>query len=628
MARLGRVLGILVGAVLLGLLVYGPGWARATTERIISFDSHIVIHPDASMTVNERITVVSAGQEIKRGIVREFPTTYRDRYGNTVRVGFEILEVRRDGRPEPYHTEKVSKGVKIFIGQREVIIPPGQYTYSITYKTDRQLGYFQDYDELYWNVTGNGWTFAIDRARAEVKLPPGAAIRQMAAYTGPIGSREQNFRINQTGADHIVFATTRGLAPREGLTIAVAWPKGFVRQPSAGEETWSYLRDNISAAIAVLGFLTLLGYYLMVWRRVGRDPQRGTIIPRFAPPPGFSPAAVRFLMRLGFDAKTFAAAVLDMAVKGYYRIREADGVFVLEKQGRGDLSREEEQLGRDLFAASQSLIIGQAQQPTIATAQKNLKHSLERMLTTIYFKTNRRYLGPAVAISVMMAAALIMTAADQAAAAACLLFYLVTGVLLSVIYVQWAGSGWFLRIFLTIFGAIWFLSTVIIMPAEVFQSAAVSIALAGVIFLHLVFWRLLQAPTLKGREVMDQIEGFRMYLGVAEKERLALLHPPPQTPELFEKYLPYALALDVENEWSEQFAEVLAKAATAEQPYTPTWYQGRSWSSQSLAGFATGLGSSLSDAISAAATPPGSSSGSGGGGSSGGGGGGGGGSGW
>ena len=127
---------------------------------------------------------------------------------------------------------------------------------------------------------------------------------------------------------------------------------------------------------------------------------------------------------------------------------------------------------------------------------------------------------------------------------------------------------------------------------------------------------------------MDQVEGFKMYLSVAEEERLQLLHPPDKTPELFEKYLPYAFALDVENEWSEQFAEVLAQAAKNGQSYTPTWYDGNSWKSQNFSGLATGLGNNLSNSIAAAATPPSSISGSGGGGSSGGGGGGGGGSGW
>jgi uncharacterized membrane protein len=143
-----------------------------------------------------------------------------------------------------------------------------------------------------------------------------------------------------------------------------------------------------------------------------------------------------------------------------------------------------------------------------------------------------------------------------------------------------------------------------------------------------LFYHLLKAPTFAGRKIMDQIEGFKLYLSVAEKERLNLLNPPEKTPALFEKYLPYALALDVENAWSEQFSEVLARAGTEAQPYTPVWYSGSSWDGFHTSRFTDSLGSSFASAISSSSSAPGSSSGSGGGGSSGGGGGGGGGSGW
>jgi uncharacterized membrane protein len=227
-----------------------------------------------------------------------------------------------------------------------------------------------------------------------------------------------------------------------------------------------------------------------------------------------------------------------------------------------------------------------------------------------------------------MLGALILTADDPSAAGAIVLFYVVTCVILGVFYFQWNSANWFLKLFFLVFGSFWVFFSVIIGPASAFSSIAVSVVLGGIIVLHLLFFHLLKAPTVQGRQIMDKIEGFKMYLSVAEKERLEKLHPPEKTPALFEKYLPYAFALDVENEWSEQFAEVLAQAATAEQGYTPTWYSGRSWNSQNLGGFSAGLGTGLAASIAAAATPPSSSSGSGGGGSSGGGGGGGGGGGW
>ena len=153
-------------AVTVLALLAGATAAPAQSERILNFKSLIKVHPDASMTVTEDISVQATGQEIKRGIIRDFPTTYRDRLGNTVTVGFKVEEVLRDGRPEPYHTESVSNGVKIYIGQKDVFLQAGVYTYTIRYRVDRELGFFKDFDELYWNVTGNGWTFAIDRAEA------------------------------------------------------------------------------------------------------------------------------------------------------------------------------------------------------------------------------------------------------------------------------------------------------------------------------------------------------------------------------------------------------------------------------------------------------------------------------
>ena len=78
-------------------------------------------------------------------------------------VGFEVIEVQRNGRSEPYALESLSNGTRIRIGDKDVfLIGSGIHVYEITYRTTRQIGFFENYDELYWNVTGNGWTFAID----------------------------------------------------------------------------------------------------------------------------------------------------------------------------------------------------------------------------------------------------------------------------------------------------------------------------------------------------------------------------------------------------------------------------------------------------------------------------------
>ncbi len=172
-----------------------PAQAQAP-EVIRLFRSEISVAPDASMTVHETIRVRAAGSAIQHGIFRDFPTRYRDRFGNRVTVGFNVSRVLRDGRPEPYRLEPIDNGIRIRIGRADFTLSPGEYTYEIFYETNRQLGFFPDHDELYWNVTGSDWAFPIERAEARVQLPAGIAhdTIRVEGYTGPAGAKNQDYR--------------------------------------------------------------------------------------------------------------------------------------------------------------------------------------------------------------------------------------------------------------------------------------------------------------------------------------------------------------------------------------------------------------------------------------------------
>ncbi len=630
---------LLTAVAVLGLLA-GALPVAAQSERILNFRSVVVVHPDASMTVTEDITVKATGRQIRRGIVRDFPTTYRDRLGNTVTVGFEVQEVLRDGQTEPYHIRSAANGVKIYIGQKNAFLRPGVYTYTIRYHVDRELGFFKDFDELYWNVTGNGWTFPIDRAEAVIELPSGAKILRYAAYTGYQGERGHDVTVKPGDRD-IVFTTTRGLAPKEGLTVAVAWPKGVVHEPSGQEKAGFFLRDNQAMAVGFVWLVLLVGFYLWAWYQVGRDPAKGTIIPLYSPPRGFSPAGVRFVSRMGFDDKAFAAAVVDMAVKGAVQIQEdgSDYTLVRRDAAQGPLSRGEQLIAARLFPRGGSIKLENENHTRIKSAIDALKKNLKTELEKIYFATNSSYLAAGIGITLLGVALVVLMARDKPQALFGSLWLTIWTIgcyfLAVTAYQRWRalsggfGLGKFMgALGTTLFALPFFIGE--IFGAGIFAGAVsvpAVVTLAAMAFLDALFYHLLKAPTLSGRKIMDQIEGFKLYLSVAEKERLNLLNPPEKTPELFEKYLPYALALDVENAWSEQFAEVLARAGTEARPYTPVWYSGRSWDGFHASRFADSLGSSFAGAISSSSSPPGSSSGSGGG-FSGGGGGGGGGSGW
>ncbi|MGH6907360.1 MAG: DUF2207 domain-containing protein, partial [Aestuariivirga sp.] len=322
--------------LLLGLsLLLAIAVNAAAEERIENFLSDVTVNADASLTVRETITVTSEGYDIRHGILRDFPTIYSDRHGQRVRVGFDVLEVTRDGRPEPYAVESISNGKRIKIGDGDIYLADGSHGYRIVYRTTRQLGFFDDFDELYWNVTGNGWTFSIESATAIIRLPPGARIAQHAEYTGRQGSAANDSRvITATGSEYHAV-TTRRLEAGEGFTIAVAWQKGIVTAPSEGDR-WSWWLVDNAGILALIGTLIASGaFYIFAWNKAGRDPPRGTIIPLFAPPDNLAPAGARFIWKQGFDDKAFAAALVGLAVKGRVKIADDGGEYEIEKMPGG-----------------------------------------------------------------------------------------------------------------------------------------------------------------------------------------------------------------------------------------------------------------------------------------------------
>jgi uncharacterized membrane protein YgcG len=613
-------------------------------ERILNFTSNIQISLNGSMTVTESITVYASGNKIKRGIYRDFPIRYKARRGNTIRIGFKVIEVLRDGQPEAYHLKTISNGIRVYIGHKNRMLKPSEYTYTLTYHTNRQLGFFKQFDELYWNVTGNGWSFPIERAEAIVELPSDAEVLDYAGYTGPQGSRGRNFIVDNDEFGNIHFVTNRTLKPGEGLTIAVSWPKGYIPEPTLSDRVGYAFSDNPGAKSALIGVMVLLAYFLIAWIKVGRDPASGAIIPLFNPPKGFTPAAVRFVTRMDFDHKAFAAAIVNMAIKGYLIIDEDEGDYRLSRTDADEsvLSPGEKRIVKKLFRGSKYIDLDKDNHGKIKEAISALQNSLKLDFEKIHFQRNLKWLIPGAVISLFTLVAMVLTSHETGGAFFMLIWLSIwTAACLALVIAAikaWQGAptygsstGIFKKsgaVGITLFAlpflgfecfGIWAFSTM--------TSPFAVMALLVVIFINFIFYHIIKAPTLYGRKIMDQIEGFKLYLSVAEKEGLNMRNPPEKTPELFEKYLPFALALDVENAWSEQFAEVLAQAQT-QHGYSPTWYSGRHWHTHGATGLASSLGSAFSSTISSSSSPPGSSSGSGGGGSSGGGGGGGGGGGW
>jgi uncharacterized membrane protein YgcG len=575
-------MGVIVGRLLLSLAGMLAAVPVGADERIRSYDIAVEVRADGSIDVTERIAVRAEGNQIRRGIFRDFPTRYRDRYGNRVVVGFEVLEVRRNGEPEPHFTESVANGIRINTGNDNFLTVPADYTFTLSYRTTRQIGFFADHDELYWNAIGTGWIFPIDQGVVEVRLPTSVPVEQMRSegYTGPQGAQGQAYTTELPAPGLARWRLTAPLAPYEGFTIVLSFPKGIIPAPSRGQRLWWLLVDNRGVLIALVGFAGLVVFCVRRWRQVGRDPRGGAIIPHYEPPEGHTPADLRYVRRMGYDTRCFSADVLAMAVAGHLRIHREDGWFKdgwwLERTSSGSQSltdRSQRTLIDQLFPGGKTRIeLKKSNATTISGARQAHTRALEKALHPRYFQRN---VG-----SVMIALAI-------AGATAALAFFLAGG----------AGIG------------------------------AIVLVLVAMALTIIVFVRLVRAPTKDGRTLLDQIEGLKLYLSVAERDELERMPGPAGPPILdarrYELLLPFAVALEVEDAWTTKFTAAVGAAAAAAATAGISWYHGGGVSD--LGSLTQAVGSSLSSQIASASSPPGSSSGGGGGGSSGGGGGGGGG---
>ena len=635
----------LVTAAMLMALATGGSLAR---EEIRSYIADIEVRADAALDVTETITVNAEGRDIRRGIYRDIPLRALDDRGLWSSNGFDIAEVLHNGRPATYKTEWQGRFLRIYIGDAEVFIPSGEHTYTIRYVTTRQLRFFDGYDEIYWNVTGNFWSFPILSATANVRLPDGARAEQLDAYTGGFGDTGKNFTVSGEGSSLVRFDLTRPLGPEQGMTIAVGFTKGVVTPDVEGA---GMLTDNAGIFLLILGWLAVPVYFLYAWNKVGRDPPSPPIIPLFHPPENLSPAALSYAHfnrfstgRKGVDL-AFIAALLSLGVKRFLRIDEDEGGTVTISRGEAAgqpnppaLPAGENALFSGLLGYRDEVVLDKRNGPTLQSALASLRSAISSEYSGKYYSSNIGWIVPGVllALATFIGGLVLQNPPDDG------LLYMIPVLMTSLfggglwmagraLYKEGGIGSKLIAGILTLLGVGIFLIGVVVIavPSElpVYRLAGALVIFGMAVMILMI--SLIGAPTAIGAKVLTDIKGFKLYLETAETNRLNMRDAPEMSEELFERFLPYAAGLGVEKLWSEAWAAQLARIAPErERDYQPQWYHGNSWSPGNIGAAAASSVAAVSAAMAASMPQPKSSSGSSGGGSSGGGGGGGGGGGW
>lgn len=612
------------------------------TERILLFHSDINVDMHSSLHITENIKVHSLGDKIQRGIFRTLPLS-RNLNNRTQKVKYDIISIKKNGVEEDYHEEIEDGFLKIYIGSKDVILEPGNYEYEIQYKTENQIGFFDKYDELYWNVNGNYWDFPIDTISAVVHLPAGANILQNSCYTGFAGSREQNCT-SKLLSDHSIEWSASSFQANDGLTVAVGFKKGIMIPPPPP----SFLERFGILIGGFLVFLGLLYYYYSTWRKYGVDPEKPIVYPQFNVPDNLSPASLGYLKTETFKNKYVTAALVNLAIKGYVQIIEKDNSGILGlfkskyytvkklKAADEDLPKEEKKLMGNLFSSyRESIDFDGKYDSKIEQAVLNCKEALKFQHDAFLNEGNntKKLILPFLLISFVYFAGLFLSFRMFPEFEKIVMGMFLYGGLFVAFFIAGLLFKYFpglFKIFLGFPVFVFILIGVFIHKSSDFtidNNFNICYIFIVLGFTSLIIYAfLIKRPSEEKLKIKSLIEGFQMYMGAAENEQLKFHNPPEMTPEVFEKYLPFAMVLGVDEIWGQKFDAMLSKMSTE---YQHNWYVG---STLNRYAFASSLNSSLTSSIQSSSTQPSnnssSGSGSGGGGFSGGGGGGGGGGGW
>jgi len=516
-------------AFLLAVSLSALGLTALASLEIGRFDVTIVLEPSGTLRVTEELTVTFYTSH--HGIEREIPVSYRDPRGGNVTIDLDIDRIALDGGPVPYSARCIGRELRLRIGDPDRTIT-GTYAYTISYTVDRAIVFHDDYLQLYWNVTGNDWRIPIRHATATVALPETVDRASLAttSYAGYAGSTARGGPATLSETGELLFAADR-LSPGEGLTIDVSIPRDQlpIEPPTTTQRLLWFLDANKYAALPILALVGMI----LLWSRVGRDPRKRTIAPAFEPPHGMHPGEAGVLIDDRADLRDVSAMLIGLAVKGRLTIEEVD-----EAEGLTDRVKE-------LFGQS-------------ATEYRFVRRpgstddlsEVETLLLAALFDEDHPE------------ARTLSSLENQ--------FYTHLPTIKSKLYGGLIKRGYYphnperTRRFYTSVGFMGLAAGGAIGIAASSLYLGIAVALCGLIVL--AFSPIMPRKTKQGVRALEELLGLSEYIRRAEVDRIEYHDAPEKSPKLFEKLLPYAIALNLTSLWTKQFEGLL------DEP--PDWYVG------------------------------------------------------
>lgn len=626
-------------------------------EHIEHFDSKVVVHSDSTITVTETI-LYDFGDQEKHGIYRDIPMV-KVAGAIAPAIMSAVLVTDEAGRPYTINSLDYSGGsMSVKIGDADRTIS-GLHTYVISYNVRRAIGYFDSYDELYWNVTGNGWTVPIRQVTATIVVPALLEAEKLHVYSycgyygdnGTCGKITTGTKDSTTSVtfDSDIFAEGGYFSSNQGMTVAVGFPKGIVAVEALNwwekDATYYAIAIGIFALFLISFLIWFLSYYLPEHRK-----RKQPIIAAYEPPQGMTPSVAGHIYNMfGLSTSKMATAdILYLAAEGYITIEGVDDTGVLGGQYSGEKTKKA-LLGIGLllvvgiFMTWWILLVGAV---VAVFHYKETASKIKAFLHPMHFKisrTSKKLENPhhlvalynlvsnegsvvdldtlkneshysdfdSYTIDVKNASTIAENEGIDSPKKRSKTMLFARAIFFSFIVLFVIVGGGMISTFFSAFA----------------QSAIPSIIVIDIIVLIVsaIIFGLIRARLKTELDHMTPIwyavAGLREYIKVAEKERIKFQSNPADSARIFSTLLPFATAFGLEDKWAGVFNGIVTAP--------PDWYHSTSGSAFSAGMFAGSI-HSFSGTLGAASNSgrPSSSGGGGGGGSSGGGGGGGGGGSW
>lgn len=590
-----RYIAFTIAFLLGGLCLSRPARADSSlASGITLFRADVTVLEDGTLEVDEEISVKNAASYYKYGFRRDLPITSEDRwdprfvgeYKQDTGIRVKVLEVTEDRKPARYEQGSGYGYPQLSIGEQNVPLDSGRHHFVIRYFVYSALNLGGARDTLYWNSSGHGHEAPIEESILSVRLPRGIPGESIEIEPRVGGRGVSNPRGPETGLDRlghgngpIVYKATN-VGPRQSLSLAITWPSGYVRTP----QLQSFRRDGWVLAAPGLLFL----YYLAAWFWIRPEPKPGPFVARYEPPDGLSPAGARFIAVGTTDGRSFAAVIAQLAVRGCLRVESLGGKYKLsrlmsDRATETLLAPEEKRALAVLFEDGPVLELSGAMDQR-NTAQNgryvsDIHNELTKNLGGKYFTRHSGFIVLGVLSTFASALPLAITAHGRDASSAVFftVWVLFCGLTLGMMVElslasAWkaavmTGMGWTKLLPGTAAVAV-FAGAIVLLLKNLAEGVSLSFSLMLVLFLmiNLGWGPRLKRKSLLGRQVADQIAGFRQFLEKVDRDKLNRLAPEGDTLQDLDRFLPYAIALEVREGWGDQLSQTfLASTVVAEE---------------------------------------------------------------